>query len=250
MPFLLLLIALVVERFLPKVEKCRPWGWLGRYSAWLEKVTTSTPLKGVVANYCLALFSIVIALLFVENIFFQSSGSLAHAIFSLIVLLFCFGPVNFYQSLSSYTPLEPKVDGEIDNTVPVVTFAAGQAAKQANRQLFAPFFWFALLGVFGVVLYRVSERLPRNDLLNFIVSLLDWIPVRLLCFSCALVSVFISVFPKLLKQLLASPKDNDELLTACVNLSLGEDNNAVHLQALLDRSMIVWLVIVALIVLI
>jgi adenosylcobinamide-phosphate synthase len=70
--------------------------------------------------------------------------------------------------------------------------------RLALRRLLGVLFWFALLGVFGAVLYRLTHLfrdLWQDDLVfsvfpNKLVHWLDWLPVRAAAFSFAIVGDF------------------------------------------------------------
>lgn len=136
---------------------------------------------------------------------------------------------------------------------------------------FAVVFWFLLLGPAGAIGYRLSylcgryEHLPapeRQLALRFL-HYLDWLPVRLLGFSFALTGNFLQCFQRC-RRILWDNMPSSEFLDDCALASLegglahrgfpveqqyaldygAEEIAAV--QSLLSRSVVCWLIVIAL----
>lgn len=136
---------------------------------------------------------------------------------------------------------------------------------------FAVVFWFLVLGPAGAIGYRLSylcgrhEALPvqeRQLALRFL-HYLDWLPVRLLGFSFALTGNFVQCF-QCCHRLLWDNMPSSEFLDGCALASLeggvahrgfpveqqyaldhgAEEITAV--QSLLSRSVVCWLMVIAL----
>lgn len=239
MIFLTLLILLLIERFGQAAAGIRKWRWLTDYNEWVATLTAKTSFNRPPVNYALVVLSLSVLVLILQRLLLPLTYDAWYYVFNVVILFYCLGPDNFYHAFAQ----------EKDAAASQSTLDLPEDVTQANHALFAPFFWFAVLGAVGVVFYRVTERLPRNEVVSTVLDLLNWIPARLLGCTFGLVSYFITVFPIWLKYLFHSPKDNQVLLVESAKASLGEDQNAVHFVALVDRSLIVWLVILALIVL-
>lgn len=269
MTFIIILIGLLIERFWFAIANVRQWKWVARYSAWIERMTAKTPLGNKAVNYFLVVVPILIVVLIIQAILAPFAQGAWKIIFDFVVLLYCLGPDSFYQPLEQQSKslfrkthataeaeqVIAKNEEDLDETEQQVQHAALEAFDikavifDANNKIFAPLFWFALLGPFGAVLYRLTEQLLENDFIEIAKSVLDWIPVRLFGFGIALVSYFVEVFPKWFKYLVRGLNDNRRLLETCVSCALKKNRNVAHLLALIDRAIIVWLVVLALIVL-
>ncbi|MFA7553672.1 MAG: regulatory signaling modulator protein AmpE [Spongiibacteraceae bacterium] len=142
---------------------------------------------------------------------------------------------------------------------------------ESFERWFAVVFWFLLVGPVGAIVYRLSylagraEVLAENDRLIALrfVHYLDWVPARLLAISFALAGNFVSGF----KQHLFENRPAAEMLEVCAIAAINEtgepciypEEQAVFIeygrkeisaiQSLLSRSVICWLVVVALITL-
>jgi AmpE protein len=139
---------------------------------------------------------------------------------------------------------------------------------------FAVVFWFLLLGPIGALAYRLcylSGRIESLGLEDRLVALrfvhyLDWIPVRLLVLSFALTGNFVNGFNRLWQKVYDN-QPAPELLDSCAlsAISASHEQQAypadqdgfiaygreemLALQSLLARSVICWLVIIAVITL-
>tara|TARA_A100001015_G_C15039062_1_gene738313 strand:+ start:1982 stop:2668 length:687 start_codon:yes stop_codon:yes gene_type:complete len=120
------------------------------------------------------------------------------------------------------------------------------------RHLFAIWFWFVVLGIYPAMLYvaivLAIEQLPGLKSVTWyvqILSLLEWIPARLLGLSLGLVSSLMPVFVQWLKDLRLGLTSQERLLNNWAELALKADADA-SLQGLLARAGLLWLVILAL----
>jgi membrane protein required for beta-lactamase induction len=90
------------------------------------------------------------------------------------------------------------VEDEPPVSEPARSQAVAEAAlQQANRRILAVLFWFAVLGPVGAALYRIATWLPKTDQaahsidyqLNTaqLLVILDWVPARItaICFAIA-----------------------------------------------------------------
>lgn len=137
---------------------------------------------------------------------------------------------------------------------------------------FAVVFWFLLLGPVGAIGYRLSylcgriESLTLEDRLIALrfVHYLDWVPVRLLVLSFALTGNFVSGFSRFWQKFYdnqPAPELLDSCALAAISVSVEQPaypaeqaqfieygrQELLSLQGLLSRSVIGWLVIIAVI---
>jgi len=247
MTFLTLLIVCLIERFWQAVAGIRRWGWLTRYNQWVARFVAKTSFNKPAVSYLLVVISLLIIVLIIQRLLLPFTYATWLYLFNFLVLLYCMGPSSFYQPFRAVLPVSDAA-GDKQPLLSHTDDLYGEVIR-VNQMVFAPFFWFAVLGAFGAVMYRVTEQLPKNNFVRSAVNVLDWIPARLLAFTFGLVSYFVMVFPVWARYLCAKPQDNSLLLTECTKISLADDQNSVHLVALIDRSLIVWLVVLALVVL-
>lgn len=133
-------------------------------------------------------------------------GGSLQLLFSLAVLLYCFGPREFEADLEAILEAPDGASREAaaqtlaDDGSPIAwnAPALGVAiAYAALRRRFAVLLWFFLLGPAGALLYRLAQTLARNDALQldpscrvaarYAANALDWLPAQLLTFTLAFV---------------------------------------------------------------
>ena len=208
-------------------------------------------------------------------------------IFSVIILLYCFGPRNLW--IDSYASINALLHDELTLATQKIQTAFGPIDKSHDAQvihqqlinkiytesyqrIFSVVFWFALLGPVGAVLYRsthllLSREEPETNpniikyslYIKYIKNLLDWIPTRIFAFIFALCGHFVKTIASWKSHLWQPLAKNDPLIIDCGvaaadiihNGSIAEDGSAEKSSlALLDRAYVVTLVILALMVLI
>ncbi|HEY8682249.1 MAG TPA: beta-lactamase induction protein, partial [Rhodanobacter sp.] len=133
-------------------------------------------------------------------------GELLGLLFSLVVLLYCFGPREFEADLEAILDApdaarrEAAAQALADDGATIAWDAPelGVAiAYAALRRRFAVLLWFFLLGPVGALLYRLAQTLGRDDSLRldpgsrraarYLANALDWLPAQLLVFTLAVV---------------------------------------------------------------
>ena len=146
---------------------------------------------------------------------------------------------------------------------------------EAYERWFAVVFWFLLLGPVGALAYRLSYLCGRVEdgdereaqvALRF-VHYLDWLPVRLLALSFALAGNFVNGFNRCWKMVRDNLPASELLEQAALAAISGADDLRAYpsdkdlfieygrqeilaLQSLLSRSVIFWMIIIAVITLV
>jgi AmpE protein len=273
MTFIITLIALVIERFFDW-SHVRRFRVFGRYQKWLGLHLAKWPAYIVLA------LTVALPVLAVGFINCWLTGILYGAlklIFGALVLVYCLGPINFwaqtYSCISALHADDPHPEFEVIKTAFNLPSTENPAAFhrtftnalfiEANRRVFAVFFWFILLGPAGVVLYRLVDLcraggLTTTNAATTAVQYLDWLPIRLLTLIFALGGHFTNVIKHWQHNLLTPPRMNDVMLTECGIAALdileadqlpADGTAEKETIALLDRTFVIGLVILAIVVL-
>ena len=142
------------------------------------------------------------------------------------------------------------------------------------EKMFVMFFWYVLTGplggLFAYIAYQFRdgeselESPQRDHLIGQLVWLLEWLPLRLLGLTFCLVGDFESCFNRFRGMWLEAPQDNDVVIYDLATAALGLDPvpasefgdferyqglaeaEVSSLQALLERSQIIWVCFLAL----
>ena len=142
------------------------------------------------------------------------------------------------------------------------------------QRWFAVVFWFLLLGPVGALAYRLSFLTMRSESLTDdhrelsqrFVFYLDWLPARLLAFSFCLAGNFVNGFNYCVEKLLESfPTEEFLVSSGLAAISSFDEKQAypedeerfieyarkelIALQSLLSRSVMCWLIVIAIITL-
>ncbi|MFM1895830.1 MAG: hypothetical protein RLZZ385_904 [Pseudomonadota bacterium] len=142
------------------------------------------------------------------------------------------------------------------------------------EKMFVMFFWYVLTGPLGVlftyIAYQLRDGAPQQEnsqqehWIRVLVLALEWIPLRLLGITFCLAGDFESCFARFRNVLLETPQDNDAVIYDLATAALGlepvppADSRDFEryqglatleidsLQALLERSQIIWICFLAL----
>jgi AmpE protein len=198
-----LLTALIALGLLHVMPQLAHWRGDGGFRRWVAQLSdTSGPARVAVT---LAV-PVVLCVLVLWLIGLLPITDLLRLIFSLVVLLYCFGPHAFEADLEAIlkAPDQPSREAAAqalsDDGEPVSwnAIALGEAtAYAALRRRFGVVLWFFLLGPAGALLYRLAQTLGRDPSLRLdprarasahaFANVADWLPAQLMVFTLALV---------------------------------------------------------------
>jgi AmpE protein len=278
MTFIVTLIALLIERFFDW-SHLRKWHW---YADYQQAVAKRFPGKSAYFVLAATIIPLLLLVLVVQLMLKHVMFGMMEFLFQLFLFLYCLGPQNLWAD--TFACINALVQGDINLAAEKLKVSFGVTDNSstqslhgqlinnifiaANRRIFAIVFWFLILGPLGAVLYRTitlsSADFPRQEVQPELVqdarsveSMLDWIPVRILTCVFALGGHFVRVFTCWRKKPHLDLAMNEVLLTECGTAALGsndmeqiaEDGSVERsVIGLLDRSFIIILVVVAILV--
>lgn len=248
MTLLVVFLCLAGQRYLPGQYDKPNFNWIlfyyrglerffAEYSWWQGSLGVAILIAGLILGYVAVIMTLLHAL-----------GVVVTFLFNLVVLW-------FYLEAR---PLQAKADESV--FIPEIFMGRYQA-------IFAVLFWYVVLGPLGAILYAELRKLELHlktekhedvyfstgflDKLNVVRSWMDWIPVRLLGLTFALVGQFRPAFQMWLQNFRNrhdEPLVVDYGLTA-LNWDLsstlsGSATELVEIEALITRALIVWVVVI------
>ncbi len=153
MKLLALLIAFAISHFISNPERFRNFAWLHQLKYWVNK---NKFFESEDVNMLIILFVPILIIHLLMEVFFDSS--LGYFIGSTLILIYCIGPKNIVEQfqvddLSEENDLPKKSDKDI----------VYKMSQLSLYRWFGVFFWYVVLGVVGVLLYRFTERLCAED---------------------------------------------------------------------------------------
>ena len=201
MKFIVIVLCLLAERFLATKLNLKRFQWFNTYADFFADYWAALVKTPYIYLLVLVLpFVVVISGLtyVVSGLFF----GLISLILQLLIVYYCLGPNNVFF---------PVVSDTKDNV--------GEYLVDANSQVFAVIFWYLLLGVFGVIAYRLISVCKSYSVTSAIAGkvadVLDWIPARITSLFYLLVGNFQHGFPVLMQFLSKGPDNNAQLLNQC-----------------------------------
>lgn len=274
MTFIVILIALLIERFFDW-SHLRHWSWL---SGWQHHLMQRVPAFSAYSILAITIVPLLLATALLQFMFAGAFYGFAELLFQLVVLLYCFGPKNLWADtfacINAMTQGDCKFASEKlrasfgNTTAPIHRHFLNDIFIEANRRVFATVFWFFVLGPVGAVLYRaIAVSLvpaPKNEneteltqSAHAVEGVLDWMPVRVLSMIFAIGGHCAKVLSCWGKKAAFGFSSNEMLLTECGVAALGiEDPSSIPADgvteksavSLLDRTFVITLMIVAFLV--
>ncbi len=220
MSFLVLLMAVWLEKFSAVRQRLQQDGfWLRQ----LAKVESSADLQAK-PWLSLALLVLLPTLLLAALLLLLKPlayGWLALPV-HLLVLIFCLGRGDVLTALGPFRDAWRRDDAEAaylvaardlgvqaDDRQQLLAQVQGYLLWQAYQSFFAVIFWYAVLGPLAILAYRLlalsvehAQQTALRERAERLLHGLDWLPVRVLASSFALVGDFIAVSRALLHELL------------------------------------------------
>jgi AmpE protein len=284
MKLIILLAVLGLERYLGIGEKIRRFCYFDVYLKQVDKIVGKQPwFKGIAGAVLTVLPIPLIALIIcglLSLIGGRAMGGFVWFFLSIAILLYCLGPEDIYKQVREYitakkagdstrsTEIEKELLGDADSATKAEPHAVtGAIFWNASQSLFSVLFWFMLFGIFGALFYRGTVMLkhaakeknsPFADQYGAaeqIQNILDWIPVRIFTLFFALVGHFSAAFSFWLEHVLSGLDKNRQFISEGGVIALGTvkaEKETQHADeyhsalALIDRSLILFLAIVAL----
>lgn len=211
--------------------------WAPHYLAWLRKYFSGLMQGHGLFTLLICVLPILIVVSLLLTLLYHLFGHVGYLILSLMLFWYC-----------------------IDITALRVSsrraFSAEQFLIESYQKIFSPLFWYLVFGPIGLTLSVVITILEKEFLsesaFSLAVQVIDWLPVRALGLSFALVGNFGSVFKLWIKHLPRGLSDEQsEVLTLAQEaLGGGADNKSLLLSDvvnLLHRTILVWLIVIALV---
>lgn len=221
----------------------------------------------------------LLLLVIILNAIFMHLGFFYY-LYGVLVLMLCLDVTDVKHKLADYftalntdnrTRTQVEVEKFISHSVDadkstMIRVMTGAIFVQALTNIFSVIFWFLLLGPFGAMFYylvaAMNERVTRDDLnadepeqtANYLKDILDWIPVRLMTFTFALIGHFTPVMSLWLEHLGDGVSNNSTLLIdgGLIALDLPTDMAAADIEenqramGLVTRSLWTWVITITL----
>ena len=246
-----LLICLLVQRILHFDGYAKQRNWLDQYYVWMEKRFNPASSWHGWGSVLVTLVPIFIVYVLFSALVYHVAGVIGYYILTLLVLWYC---------LDARTLQTDSIDQKTPRQLLVSSY----------RRIFPVIFWLLILGTVGVVLYALvvslriyleqkkqadADKVIGLKAAGKLEGVLDWIPLRLLGLTYALVSNFMPTFKVWYQGLVTGISHAGEETAECGLVALGLETHSEEpatveqvklIDSLIDRSLLVWLVVIAL----
>ncbi|MDP6182803.1 MAG: regulatory signaling modulator protein AmpE [Gammaproteobacteria bacterium] len=276
MTFLIVFICCAAELTYMSFEPFRKGQWIGFWHRWVANELGLRKWLGSSSFVVSLLVPCFLTALLFGHVLIDST--LLSMIAGIAILLFCSGPGDIAREIDSYTDSYLDEEGELpppENANFLSVVSANDldpdgpymraVAIQANDRLFAPAFWFAVLGPVGALLFRMSSALrsildsssAEHGLIERLYNILIWLPARLLGVALGLAGTLGPVI-RVLREHDYGLSGSATLLADASIAALerhehddpgrGDEHIAaiISMFSLVKRGFVVWLVVLAL----
>lgn len=246
MSIIIIIICIVLQRLLAFDYYSYQLKWLEAYFRWLLNTVDYLTEGHALASVLILLMPVVIAFVLFYSLIYHFLGVFVYAIFNFILVWLC---IDCRDLIKKPYPNLRTADFF------VITY----------ERLFAVIFWFVVFGPAGLILYTavISLRnlLSAESHLNLlfyvlkIKAVLDWVPIRLMGLSYAIVGHFSSVSKLWSEQWQSRLSDDAGLVTEYGSAALGVHKSALNnlqleVVQIINRALVFWLMVIGILTLV
>ncbi len=214
MTIIAILTAFALCHFIRELGHLRRFEWLKGVTSRCNEKCKDIPGWSGITGF-LFYFGLPLLIVWVAEYFLVGAlGGIGGFLLALAVLIYTFGPhdldtdidaiVNGEDDEAQAEALRSLLGGNPPEDPKACEAAAVEAVfREALQRWFGTIFWFAVLGVYGAVMYRIADRITEGDLelppdqydmFRRLREVLDWPVAQLMTLSLAIATDFDSVF--------------------------------------------------------
>ena len=276
MSLIIILLAIFIERVTNFIHPVRNHFWAVNYAQKVISMLGNHVYLGLIVAVVPIVFVVGMAQAYLDAVAYGLAGWL----FDLLILLYCLGDSRLREHVGQCYQLST-TDEAAAKELLVEHFGVNHPSEPLNvgvfmrafyraslQRVFAVVFWFVVLGPVGCVGYRLVQRLSISlknagmkevqKVAVWITFAFDWVPARLLALSFCLVGHFTDIFSEWCLAFKSKLSETYQILYRCGHAAINTDENPdpviVNAQfdgayGLVSRSLFVWLVVLALLLL-
>lgn len=214
MTIISILIAFTLCHFVRELRHLRRLEWVTSFTKYCNEKLNKLPGWAGPTGFFVILGLPLLAAYFVNSLLFTALGHIGEFLLAIAVLIYTFGPrdldidvrkvIRADNDEQQKEALEDLLDGPIPEDEETCQAAAIDAVfSKALKRWFAIIFWFAVLGIYGALLYRLASWLSdgefgltdeQKDLITRLCNVMDWPVAQLITLSLAIATDFDSVY--------------------------------------------------------
>lgn len=274
-----ILICVVLQRYFGLSGIVHSTPWVGSYTRSMHSLFGKSSIGTGLGGLALVVLPLVIIVALIDFFLHGWFFNFFSFVFGAIILFYCLDVRNFPEQLKNFFNAYQQRSEQAafrygteflgdDSAQDLVVLTRAITLKifhHADHYIFSVLFWYVVLGPTGAILYFTIHYLARKQkadeslagltkAASQVQALLDWIPVRLLGFTYALVGHFGYAFAYWWKHV-TDGLDKTEEFSYGAGLSALEldDSDIAYADieenqmalALIDRAIVLWIVVVA-----
>lgn len=226
MSFIVILVCFILQWSLNLSSVAHQRDWAEPYVSFMRKRFAKLAKGHNLFGVVVFVLPLVIVASLIFTIVYHLFGHLGYLVLSLALLWYC-------------------------SDVAILKHDMPDVFAQSYQKIFSVLFWYFVFGPIGLVLYVVVRTLQSYFVSQkdfaLVLGIMDWVPIRLVGLSFALVGNFGAVFKEWYKVVLQGMVDGQMQIAAWGAAALGNEKSSAEMTALVRRALIVWLVVMALV---
>jgi AmpE protein len=214
MTIISILIAFSLCHFVRELRRLRRFEWVTSFTKQCNDKLKSLPGWSGPTGFLFILGVPLLAAYLLNSLLYSSLGHIGEFLLAIAMLIYTFGPrdldVDVRKVIRADNDEEQQeaLESLLDGPIPEDRDACGSAAidavfSKALKRWFGIIFWFAVLGIYGALLYRLATWLTDGDfglydeqkeLVTSLCKILEWPVAQLMTLSLAVATDFDSVY--------------------------------------------------------
>lgn len=214
MTIISILIAFTLCHFMRELRHLRRFEWVSSFTHFCNEKLKFLPGWSGPTGFLIMLGLPLVAAYLINGLLFSMLGQIGTFLFAVVVLIYTFGPrdldIDVREVIGAENEEEQREALETllgepipENPDDCQAIAINTVFSKALKRWFGVIFWFAVLGIYGALLYRLATWLRRDDdelyddqkdLIERLCAIMDWPVAQLLTLSLAIATDFDSVY--------------------------------------------------------
>lgn len=209
-----ILIAFALCHFVRELRRLRRFEWVTSFTKHCNDKLNKLPGWSGPTGFFVILGLPLLAVYFINYLLFSALGQIGEFLLAIAMLIYTFGPRDLDIDVrkviradgeeAQKEALEALLDGPIPEDKDACQAAAIDAVfSKALKRWFGVIFWFAVLGIYGALLYRLAAWLTDGEfglfdeqkaLITRLSKIMDWPVAQLMTLTLAMATDFDSVY--------------------------------------------------------
>jgi AmpE protein len=214
MTIISILIAFTLCHFVRELRHLRRYEWVNSFTKFCNEKFKGLPGWSGPIGFLVIIGLPLIAAYVVNNLLYSVLGQIGEFIFAIAILIYTFGPRDLDIDVRKVITADDENQQNealaelLDGPIPAdkdtcQTTAIDAVFRKALKRWFAIIFWFAVLGIYGALLYRLAVWLSSDDfelldeqkeLVTSLCKIMEWPVAQLMTLSLAVATDFDSVY--------------------------------------------------------